>query len=311
MEIQYNLLTPYLLAFGAALAPAPLFHLWLHWRCCVRAALPRPDKLLSGPGDSQRERIARLDGKITAAAVWLVSIPVGCIAAFLAPRLTGVTPLVGPDLYVLPGLALVLLLIPLFSLIGACRERRSCLQKLAAELTVGREINLLLRDGFQVFHDVPDDGGNLNHVVVGLSGVFVVESVGRPVPDLGGGLIDAKVIYDGENLFFPPDNAKDGEAVRQARRQAVALERLLADGVGRPVAVRPALALPGWFVERKRPDDLTLLYGQANHYARILRGPTVFSPEQARQIGRVLEARCRGVALDDLAGDGEGARGAS
>lgn len=306
MELHFSLLLPYLAAFGVSLAPVVLFLLWAYWRQCVRRSRPRPDKLLSGPGDSQRELITRLNEKTAGAAIWWVAIPVAAIGAIMAPRLTGVEPLTGPDLFALPGLALVLLFIPTFAMIRNCRERQLCRHKLDAELTVGREINLLQRDGLQVFHDVPEGSGNVDHVVVGLSGVFAVESVGRPVPDLGSGIIDAKVIYDGENLFFPPKNVRESEAVKQSRRQAIAMERWLGDALGRPVQVRPALALPGWFVERKRPDDLVLLYGQANHYARILRGPTLLTPEQVGEIVRVLEAKCRGIDPVELAGEGVG-----
>ena len=168
----------------------------------------------------------------------------------MAPRLTGVEPLTGPDLFALPVLALVLLSIPTFAMIRYCRERQACRHKLDAELTVGREINLLLRDGFYVFHDVPEGSGNVDHVVVGLSGVFAVESVGRPVPDLGRGFIDAKVIYDGENLFFPPKNVRESEAVKQSRRQAIAMERWLGDALGWSVQVdRPWLCRAGLWKE--------------------------------------------------------------
>lgn len=306
MELHFSLLLPYLLSFGVALAPVPLFLLWAYWRQCVRRARPRPDKMLSGPGDSQRELIDQLNEKTASAAVWWVAISVAAIGAIMAPRLTGVEPLTGPDLFALPVLALVLLFIPTFAMVRNCRERQIRRHKLDAELTAGREINLLLRDGFHVFHDVPEGSGNVDHVVVGLSGVFAVESVGRPVPDLGRGFIDAKVIYDGENLFFPPKNVRESEAVKQSRRQAIAMERWLGDALGWSVQVRPALALPGWFVERKRPDDLVLLYGQVNHYARILRGPTVFTPEQVAEIVLVMGAKCRGIDPAELAAEGGG-----
>lgn len=308
MELNFNLLLPYLLAFGVSLAPVPLFLLWAYWRRCVRSSQPRPDKLLSGPGDSQRELIVRLDETIAAAAIWLIAIPVAALGVSLAPRLNGSEPLAGPNLFALPGVALLLLLIPAFALTRNCRERQVCRRKLEAELTVGREINLLLREGFRVFHDVPEGSGNVDHVVVGLSGVFAVESVGRPVPDLGNGIIDAKVIYDGENLFFPPKNTRESESAKQARRQAIAMERWLSDAVGSQVQVKPALALPGWFVEKKRPDDLTLLYGQVNHFARILQGPVVLTPERLAEIVRVLDAKCRGIAHDELSAEGQGAK---
>lgn len=300
VEFNSGQLLPYMLAFGASLLPLIPYLLWFYWRRSVSRARPRPDKQLSGPGDLQRQQIADFEWSIAVATIWLVAIPVAAIAVILAPKLVGGSFVNQLDQLTMAGLSLLLLFFPLFSLIAKCRERATCRLRLEAQLTVGREINLLLREGFQVFHDVPAGSGNVNHVVVGLSGVFAVESLGRPVPQLGRGIVDAKVIYDGENLFFPPNNARDSEAIKQSRRQAIAMERRLNDLLGRSVQVRPALALPGWFVEKKRPDDLILLYGQANHYARILRGPTVLSPELLGEIVGYLDGLCRGVDPGEL-----------
>jgi len=305
LEPQSKQLLPYLLAFSASLAPLFPYLLWAYWRRLVNRARPRPEKLLSGPGDSQRRLLAELDWSIAVATIWLVAIPVGAIGVYMAPHLLGVANLAKLDQLTMVGLPLLLLLFPLFALIARCRERAAGRIVLDAQLTVGREINLLLRDGFHVFHDVPEVSGNVDHVVVGLSGVFAVESLGRPIPNKGRGIIDAKVIYDGDNLFFPPENAKDSEAVKQSRRQAIAMERRLSDALSRSVKVKPALALPGWFVERKRPDDLVLLYGQVNHYARILRGPTILSPEQVAEIVHFLDAICRNIDPAELVSEGD------
>ncbi|NTV15129.1 MAG: NERD domain-containing protein [Desulfobulbaceae bacterium] len=295
MGLHFGQLLPYLLAFGASLTPLVPFLVWSYWRRLVHRSRPRPEKLLSGPGDSLRQLIAELDWSIAAATLWLVAIPVAAIGVFLAPKLVGIAPLERLEQLTMAGLPILLLLFPLFSLIARCRERAVYRLGLDAQLLAGREINLLLREGFHVFHDVPGSSGNIDHVVVGLSGVFAVKSLGRPVPDMGSGLIDAKVICDGENLFFPPGNTRETEAVKQARRQAITLERWLGEVLDRSVQVKPALAVPGWFVEKRRPDDLTLLYGQASHYARILRGPTVLSPELVGEIVGFLDARCRGI----------------
>ena len=307
MGLHSGQLLPYLLAFGASLTPLIPYLLWAYWRRGVHRARPRPEKLLSGPGDSQRQLIAELDWSIAAATIWLVAIPVAAVGVLLAPNLAGVAPLARLDQLAMAGLPLLLLLFPLFTLISKCRERAACRLVLDGQLTAGREINLLLREGFHVFHDVPAASGNVDHVVVGLSGVFAVESLGRPIPEKGRGIIDAKVIYDGENLFFPPKNARESEAIKQSRRQAIAMERRLSDALGRAIKVKAALALPGWFVEKKRPDDLVLLYGQASHYARILRGPTVLSPERVSEIVRFLDALCRDIDPGELLAEVAGA----
>ena len=47
---------------------------------------------------------------------------------------------------------------------------------LEAEMAVGQELNQLLRHGYWVFHDLPADKFNIDHVVVGRNGVFAVET---------------------------------------------------------------------------------------------------------------------------------------
>lgn len=51
-----------------------------------------------------------------------------------------------------------------------------------AEAATGEELNQLARRGFWVFHDVPGERFNIDHVVVGPTGVFAVETKGRSKP---------------------------------------------------------------------------------------------------------------------------------
>ena len=72
-----------------------------------------------------------------------------------------------------------------------------------AERAVGEELNQLMREGYYVFHDVPGDREfNVDHVVVGRSGVYAIETKGRskPTNDRESG---HKVQYDGKALLFP------------------------------------------------------------------------------------------------------------
>ena len=56
-------------------------------------------------------------------------------------------------------------------------RRRSC-YKLGyqGERYVAEELNRLMAFGYQAFHDVPFDNGNMDHVLVGPTGVFVIET---------------------------------------------------------------------------------------------------------------------------------------
>jgi len=56
-------------------------------------------------------------------------------------------------------------------------QTRACYQLgFQGERYVAEELNQLMADGFHVFHDVPFENYNMDHVLVGPTGVFVVET---------------------------------------------------------------------------------------------------------------------------------------
>ncbi len=71
------------------------------------------------------------------------------------------------------------------------------------EIAVGQELNQLMRDGFYVYHDFFVDKFNIDHIVVGPSGVFAVETKARSKPTSDSPVPDYKVKYNGKCLQFP------------------------------------------------------------------------------------------------------------
>ncbi len=276
-----------------ALGPGILFLLWFKWRRREKRN-PICRHILRGPGESLRQKIARLDSQIDEQLVLLALAP-----AILSGFILGTAFVKGGNPTLSNYLTLILLLsvfvpFPLVKFVRRSRERANCQLGLDAELAVGRELNFIMREGFYVFHDFPEEHNNIDHVVVGASGVFAVETKGRSKPDKGRGTLDAKVIYNGEVLCFP-DQVSETAAILQARKQAATLSKWLSSAVGEPVKVRPALALPGWFIERKKPDDLILLYGKSENYARSLKGTETLSEDIIKRIVHQLETKCRDV----------------
>ncbi len=88
------------------------------------------------------------------------------------------------------------------------------------ELAVGQELDLLMLKGFRIFHDVPAENFNIDHIIIGPSGVFAVETKGRSksISENGKGKKQFRVAYKDGVLQFP--NGLDRETVPQARRQA-------------------------------------------------------------------------------------------
>lgn len=107
----------------------------------------------------------------------------------------------------------------------------------------------LIANGYQVFHDLPYESSqgksfNLDHVVVGSKGVFVIETKARSKPAKG----KAEVAFDGSHLQFP--SYSDAEPIEQAKRNARHLAQELQRRTGEKIEVFPMVVLPGWWVNR-------------------------------------------------------------
>lgn len=174
----------------------------------------------------------------------------------------------------------------------AARVRQYQLE-LECELAVGQELNSLQAHGFQVFHDLPTDKLNIDHVIVGPTGVFAVETRGRSKPVHGKGKEDARVVFDGKSLKFPAWTEQ--EPVKQTRRQAQWLHNWLTQAVGVSVDVMPAIALPGWFVERISRADMLIFNGTQPDNIFPNYGARRYDNSMIEQIAHQLDRYCRDV----------------
>jgi hypothetical protein len=161
-----------------------------------------------------------------------------------------------------------------------------------AELAMGQELDQLMRQGAAVFHDVPADGFNIDHVLVAPNGVFAVETKGRSKPNRDRGAEDAKVTFDGKALSFP--GWVETKPLNQACSQAKWLSKWLTSAVGEPVTDKPVLALPGWYVDRRGRGDALVISGR--EALSILKAKQEALPEsKIKRIEHQLEQRCRDV----------------
>jgi hypothetical protein len=280
-----------LMTTAAALAPGFLLILLFRWQRRGKVAPVFPG-YPRGPGQSLQAQLGRIDNRINDHLFFLLLVPAAAVLWALGPVLARGGGL-GLGNYLQLVICLALLLpFPAVMYFRRLRDRAQCLLAFEAALAVGRELSLVMPHGFHVFHDFLDEGHRVDHVVVGPSGVHAVTSLGRPGPAKGGAGVDEKVLHAGDALYFP-DNSKDTEAIGRARQQADYLAGWLSSELNERVLVAPALALPGWFVERKKADDLLLLSGNSQHYARLLKGPVVFEEDQFDRLVKLLDKKCR------------------
>ena len=105
------------------------------------------------------------------------------------------------------------------------------------EMVVAEQLEELRDLGFRCFHDLVQDGFNVDHVVVGPAGVFVVETKYRS----GRGSIEFR---NGQGIFIAGRPA-EGDALSQARGGAAAVNKLLREDAGLDVFVKSLVVFVG------------------------------------------------------------------
>lgn len=213
----------------------------------LKRKLPIGSKVLNGPGDSLRARLEVINEDVDSKLVGLALVGPMTAATWALLRVDWSTVRLG-------AIEIIFLVAAagatgglIRSLIKAIQLRRRFREGLLAERFTAQELNRLTAMGCAVFHDVPAEAFNLDHVVVGNGAVFAVETKSRRK---AAGPDGHRVRFDGERLRFP-DHVST-KPLEQADRNARWLARKLATTLGRPVPVIPVVALPGWYVEYTR-----------------------------------------------------------
>ena len=132
---------------------------------------------------------------------------------------------------------------------AAVRARRSVKQlrqlKLGrdGERAVAQYLEWFRTAGFFVFHDVPNDDANIDHVLIGPRGMFTIETKTVSKPARG----ECKVRVTGAKIY-----ANGVLMTRDPLVQAKAQARWLSNFMGEAqfkAFVQPVVVFPGWFVE--------------------------------------------------------------
>lgn len=178
------------------------------------------------------------------------------------------------------------------ALIGQARKYRlgPC-----GEQAVAEALTEVAASGYRTFHDLP--GGekwNVDHVVVGPHGVFVLETKARSRRALSTKQPAHKVGYDAETLYFPA--GEDRQAIPQARRNAKWVAEYLTKKTGERVEAAPLVVLPGWYVERAVTDTKGMAAMNATYLKKYLASqPSHLPAAQLRRIITALDEKCRDI----------------
>lgn len=270
--------------------------LWQRSRRRERA--PVEFKLLRGPGETLRRRLAEFDEKLVYCVIGSALAPV--IAAYSVLFLS--VKLLPKDLhlYGLIGSGAVFVISVVLAgrwLWSKVVEYKNYQLGYLGERTVAESLMPLLALGYQVFHDVPAESGarkfNLDHVVVGPTGLFLIETKTRRKGRARPGFKDHEVTYDGQQLIWPW--AEDRHGLEQAQAEARWLSDWIRQITGINVGAKPVLALPGWYVKCIARGPVNVVNAKGLVSAIKGRGGIELTSEQIDLISRQLDARCRDV----------------
>lgn len=281
---------------------------WRHRSAPAGTRNPLARELLRAPGESLRGHmsVAMLDAA-EYAALGLFLLPLMFIA--LAQWWTSGGPQPGRDeaLILLAAGAAVQawILARLWRVLGRHREFAI---RYEAEVAAGQALDELRHLGYRVYHDVParELRSNVDHVVVGPPGVFVVGTEGRARPPAGNGDEEPwEVAYDGETLKFP--GWKERMPLVHAIEQANEVAAWLSKAVGEPVPVHAVLVLPGWSVKRTSIEGIPVLGARRIPYFFSRRNESLLGEEMIERLACELDRRCREMTPSGAGTPGKGA----
>ncbi|RUO23922.1 nuclease [Aliidiomarina minuta] len=130
---------------------------------------------------------------------------------------------------------------------GVWREIKQLKQGIAGEKAVGQFLERLRTDGAYVFHDVPGDKFNLDHVVIHGSGIYVVETKTLSKPDRG----KTELHFDGLEVHRN-DKPLPMNPVLQVSAASAWLAELLKESTGNRYSVRGLVTFPGWYIRSSK-----------------------------------------------------------
>ena len=263
-------------------------------RTCYRVKKQRSpitEDFLRAPGQSLVNDIDRLNEDIGLYAALLITIPLVLYSSYLSQLYFFKRDMDTMVVNLLVGAGAASTLYFLVKTLKSIKKRRILRLGYDGETAVGQELNRLMLEGNYVYHDFPADNFNIDHIVVGRSGIFAVETQARSKSSTGDCREDATVEYNGKMLNFP--DGDDFKIIEKAEEQASWLSKWISSVIGEEVAARAIVALPGWFVKRTSADGISVV--NPRQFASLFKHikPRTLTDDTITRIAEQLEQKCR------------------
>ena len=155
------------------------------------------------------------------------------------------------------------------------------------ERVVGEVLESLRAGGCKVFHDLIGPTFNVDHVMIGRQGLFVIETktISKPI---GRSPI---VRYDGTQVLVD-GHRPDRDPIRQVSLLADWVAKQIKESCGKVCPIRPVVLYPGWFIEVSGRSEVWVLNPKA-FPKYVGNEPEVLSDDDVKVISLQLSRHSR------------------
>jgi hypothetical protein len=176
------------------------------------------------------------------------------------------------------------------------RKLKQLQQGLDGEKAVAEYLDLLREEGFRVIHDIPADRFNIDHVLIGPQGVFMVET-----KTLSKRYGVQSLEYDGERIFVG-SSLLSKNPIPQTKSQAYWLHEKLKNWTGKNLYVQPIVVFPGWDEIKQKDSSAQVWVLPPKHLEDRLKGkPVVLKDNEVIELSNAIKRYVRDWIKEDRA----------
>lgn len=153
------------------------------------------------------------------------------------------------------------------------------------ERVVGQELEKLRAHGYQVYHDFLGDKFNIDHIVIGPTGVFTIntKAISKPKNQ------ETKIEYDG-NVVTIPGTRLDRDPIIQAKAERNEIRDWIQKNANRNPSVRAAVVFVGWFTAKQPEGAEVWVLNVTGLLSFIQNEHSELSQDDIAHISGILEA---------------------
>ena len=186
------------------------------------------------------------------------------------------------------GMTIALLLASGYVFYWLLGEAKSYFRGLEGGRRTREEIEPLTRDGYYVFNDVPGNKFNIDFLIIGPGGIYVIEVKN---PAKAG---NVEIYYQDETIFLGSDPLTKPDPILEAKSRALWVKEYLKDVKGADVNnIKPVVLFPNIMIGHDEDcvtNDIWILNPKRFRDYYLPKQNEVFNPQEVRELVSIFKA---------------------